>query len=294
MNINFYFRPNHDEKVWHKIAGWYALGDAIGIVSNLGHKVYLNHEGRVDLTIYWDALEYCALVKHPVSPHFVRLAGWSEVDPPNCYDRLTDADQVLCVSNSMESFVHRQWGDRTAYIPTSIDPTLMYPSDEIGQGWCFVGPMYNAKGVRTLAATNLEIDCYGEYESIPEGHGWLDTISVLGGLKIHGHVEHEKMGDVYRSHKYFIHLSHKEGGSCAVREAMACGLPAVVTRTGDNDLFVGGSGVLLPVNPPVSLILEAVEALEQADYNSLREQSISSVRQFCTEAVKELWRQALS
>ena len=294
MNINFYFRPNHDEKIWHKIAGWYALKDAIGIVSSLGHKAYLNHDGEVDLTIYWDALEYCVFVEHPASPHFVRLAGWADIHSPSCYDRLADADKILCVSHGVESLVHRQWGDQTAYIPTSIDSSIMYPADEIGQGWCFAGALYNAKGVGILAETGLEIDCYGEYESLLKGLGWLQSPASLGKLRPFGHIEHDRMGDVYRSHKYFIHLSHKEGSSCAVREAMACGLPVVVTRTGDNSLFVGGSGVLLPVNPPVSLVLDAVKSLEHSDYDTLRNRSIASVMQFCTDEVRELWRQVLS
>ena len=291
MRINFHYRPNHGE-MWKKIAAWYSLSESLELLGELGYSCAVNSNDKCDLTIYWDSLEYCALVKKPKSPHFVRLGGWSNYDPPDIYNSLRRADAVLCVSHRIQNYADDKWGVKTCYIPITINPKYFYPSG-VGEGWCYFGTPYNAKGVDILSKSGLKVSCYGEWSSVNLGNGWLDMEFYLeSNLRHGGNISHEYVGDMMRSHKYFIHLSKKEGQSGAVKEAQACGLPSVVTDTGDNLEFV--TGVVLPVSPTVERVLSAVKDLESMDYDEMRRKAVESVSCFSPREIGHLWTKLLS
>ncbi len=71
--------------------------------------------------------------------------------------------------------------------------------------------------------------------------GVADSIDFLGVV--------DTVEDVYRAGRVFVLTSRHEGLSVAMSEAMACGLPAVVTDVGDlGDLVETGEyGALVPV-----------------------------------------------
>jgi glycosyltransferase involved in cell wall biosynthesis len=89
-----------------------------------------------------------------------------------------------------------------------------------------------------------------------ERHGVAQTIDFLGPRT---DIEH-----VYRSGRVFVLTSRHEGLSVAMSEAMASGLPVVVTNVGDlSDLVQDGrNGFLLPVGD-VEGFAERIESLLQ-------------------------------
>jgi glycosyltransferase involved in cell wall biosynthesis len=61
-----------------------------------------------------------------------------------------------------------------------------------------------------------------------------------------GFVPREEMPDVYGRADIFVLPSFNEGMSVALLEAMASGLPVIVTPTGGTDELLDGNGLLVP------------------------------------------------
>lgn len=61
------------------------------------------------------------------------------------------------------------------------------------------------------------------------------------------------VADVYNALDLLVNCSYGEGFSNVIGEAMACGIPCVVTDVGDSGLVVGGMGELVPTKDPVAL-----------------------------------------
>jgi glycosyltransferase involved in cell wall biosynthesis len=65
---------------------------------------------------------------------------------------------------------------------------------------------------------------------------------------------HYDMLGAYNALDILTSASSSEGFSNVIGEAMACGVPCVVTNVGDSALIVGSSGLVVPVNDPAALL----------------------------------------
>ena len=79
-------------------------------------------------------------------------------------------------------------------------------------------------------------------------------------LRFLGNVAHEELPELYRAHDAFVLPSRNEGMSNTVLEAMASGLPVIVTDVGGTAELVEGNGVRVPVDDEAAL-RSAVAAL---------------------------------
>jgi glycosyltransferase involved in cell wall biosynthesis len=74
-----------------------------------------------------------------------------------------------------------------------------------------------------------------------------------------GELFEKDLTNAYNAMDIFCSSSHAEGTSNVILEAMACGVPCVVTDVGDSRLIVGETGVVVPPRDPQAL----ADGLEQ-------------------------------
>src|SRR5450759_158321 len=89
-------------------------------------------------------------------------------------------------------------------------------------------------------------------------------------------MSHDSIADLYKNSDVFVLPSLNEGMSNALLEAMASGLPIIVTDTGGTAELVHGNGVIVPMGDS-DAILEAISGLiynpeerQQMSFNSRR------------------------
>ena len=92
-------------------------------------------------------------------------------------------------------------------------------------------------------------------ERLAEANGVGDDIDWLG------YVDHDRLPDHYRQADLFILPSRSEGMSNALLEAMACGLPVAVTKTGGTDELIDGNGLVVEAGDPAGLAQAVIEIL---------------------------------
>jgi phosphatidylinositol alpha-1,6-mannosyltransferase len=74
----------------------------------------------------------------------------------------------------------------------------------------------------------------------------LEERGFLHQIGLSGFVPRKEMPEVYAAADIFVLPSFNEGMSVALLEAMASGLPVLVTPTGGTDELLDGNGVLVP------------------------------------------------
>lgn len=143
-------------------------------------------------------------------------------------------------------------------IYNGIDTDEFYPADENkkrGRNILVVSRLIHRKGLEYLIRAlpvilgkhpdaKLTIagegDIKDELEALAAGLGVMDNISFLGRL------DHDKLPDLYRNADLFVLPSLWEGMSNTVLEAIASGLPVVVTDTGGTEELVSDNGIIIP------------------------------------------------
>lgn len=103
-----------------------------------------------------------------------------------------------------------------------------------------------------LCGRGLEVGTL-EFEALPFSNGARSAVRALG--------TRDDLPQLWGLADFFVLSSITEGFPNVVAEAMASGLPAVVTDAGDAALIVGDTGVVVPPSNPTAL---AVAMLEMA------------------------------
>ncbi|MDP1809411.1 MAG: glycosyltransferase family 4 protein [Actinomycetota bacterium] len=80
-----------------------------------------------------------------------------------------------------------------------------------------------------------------------------------------GAVDHDGLPDIYRRSDLFVLPSHFEGMSNALLEAMASGLPVVVTATGGTDELIDGNGLIVSAGDSGALGRAIIDILGDDD-----------------------------
>lgn len=97
----------------------------------------------------------------------------------------------------------------------------------------------------------------------------VDRLGLSGMVRLLGNMRPSEVADFLRAADVFALGSQREGCCNAVLEALACGLPAVTTPVGDNELFIkhGENGYLVPVDDVRGMSGAISSALARSDWN---------------------------
>lgn len=110
------------------------------------------------------------------------------------------------------------------------------------------------------AVPHARLRIVGEGERREEWEGIVRELGMESCVEFPGHVPHDRLAEVLNSADVFVLPSLYEGMSNTLLEAIACGLPVVVTDTGGTRELVSGNGIVVPQRNP-GAIAEAVRRI---------------------------------
>ncbi len=172
------------------------------------------------------------------------------------------ADRIICVSKRTIDDAHKYYGidkSKCVYIPNGIDAKALLPkrSRKPGRRIGFVGYMHEHKGVQFLLRAMKIIK-----ERVPGSSLYMigsgnttKFMEMARKLKIEknvhflGNVSRTELVRMYKTFDVFALPSQYEGFGIAALEAMASGVPIVVSDTGELKELADGTGFVVdPAN----------------------------------------------
>lgn len=176
---------------------------------------------------------------------------------------------------------------RCRYIPYAVgDSWFNIESKPIKGRILFVGTAELRKGIHTLGQAARELSDQG-YEFRVAG-GVSDTVrqhSITQGLNFLGRIPRTQIQKEYASADIFVLPSLAEGSSESTYEALALGLPTIVTEATGSVVRDGIDGLVIPSKNPAELARSIVKIVEN---RSLRHQMSCSAKQ---RAQDYTWKQ---
>ncbi len=162
-------------------------------------------------------------------------------------------------------------------IPNGIDVKRFYPDaaarEKMRAAWKVaadelligivgrIDPIKEHKVFLLAAAKLSEIYPHAHFVCVGEGvnqnyqkelHALTDSLGLRQRV-IWAGAQYDMLG-AYNALDLLTNSSSSEGFSNVIGEAMACGVPCVVTDVGDSALLVGSTGIVVPVNDPEALV----------------------------------------
>lgn len=184
----------------------------------------------------------------------VRRASTSVVDRLE-RRALASVDAVLVENADMFAYASRMAPGRVVLAPPGVDTDVFRPADD---GWASTGPLLavgrlgdSRKGYeRVIEAYRLlctriaappELVLAGRGRLAPACLAAIDALPGNARVRVLGDVPEDELRRLFREASVFVQGSYEEGLGIAVVEAMASGLPTVVTDTaGTRETVVDG------------------------------------------------------
>jgi glycosyltransferase involved in cell wall biosynthesis len=191
---------------------------------------------------------------------------------------LRSAAQVVFISNAVETYFRSFTAFRRApaYIPNGVNTGIFYPGGadarDAARGklgiapdaavCLFVGRFVEKKGMKLL---NKVVPLTPAIDWMFAGHGPLRPPQPVGQqVRIFDSLSHAELAQLYRAADLLVLPSQGEGFPLVVQEAMACGLPAIVS-----DATAAGCEEARPLLDELPVTGEAAAQQWQARLSSL-------------------------
>jgi glycosyltransferase involved in cell wall biosynthesis len=181
-----------------------------------------------------------------------------------------EADYICVPSRfALRSFLDQGTSpERLLHVPYGVDTRLFFPGHAPGRPFRILavgaslrkGTPYLLEAVAKLQLRDVELWIAGAFP--PE---FIPVLSRIGTPFRHlGALSHADLAAAYRGASVFVLPSVEEGLSLAILEAMASGLPVVVTpNTGAEDIITGRrEGILVPPHDTEALAGALLELYE--------------------------------
>ncbi|HXY46123.1 MAG TPA: glycosyltransferase [Acidimicrobiales bacterium] len=160
--------------------------------------------------------------------------------------------------------------------------------------WIHVGGVSYEKGVDTFLAALAEMRQEADHRAVLLGalnplfdvSAQLDRLQLSEVVRVAGRVPWERALEEMARASILVFLSRHEGMPKAPMEAMAKGLPVIVTPTGAEQYVVDGvNGLLVPVADPVACVRAVQRLMSDPDLRrSLIQGGYDTARRHCYEA----------
>ncbi|AKB29605.1 Glycosyltransferase [Methanosarcina siciliae T4/M] len=109
------------------------------------------------------------------------------------------------------------------------------------------GINYLIEAVGKLKDKQIQLTLVGEGNQEEELRKLVDDLKISDRVDFKGYVGHGQIAEIYRNSDIFVLPSLNEGMSNALLEALAAGLPVIVTDTGGTSELLDGNGALVPM-----------------------------------------------
>jgi len=129
--------------------------------------------------------------------------------------------------------------EKQNYIPKMVTIARLIPRKGIDV-------LINACGKLAKANVPFELHILGEGPEMQNLKKLSQTYGISDRVQFHGRIERDRIAQFLPYCNLFVLPSHAEGMSNAALEAMACGLPLVLTDTGGSKELIKENGVVVP------------------------------------------------
>lgn len=227
----------------------------------------------------------------PAAPDYAALRRRHH--PDDSYPAL--ADLCLCPSEAVRDDLVAHWGvpaERTALVPYGMDPRWLELDPEPERGRIlFVGTADLRKGIHYLAfaAERLRASGFGG-EIRVAGHASeaVRRQPACRHLTFLGRIPRDRIHEEFRRADLFVLPSLAEGSAEVTYEALAAGVPQIVTRAAGSVARDGVEGLLVPERDPEALAAAIERLVEDRPRRArLAEASRTRAREFTWERYGE-------
>jgi glycosyltransferase involved in cell wall biosynthesis len=196
---------------------------------------------------WWVGLRYFVRVCGPDIPGFERrYSALYPVLTPVIWAVWRNAETVIVKSDvELQMIRARAAKVNTLLVPNGVDLAAFKPENGVPHNGALrllcVGRLIERKGQQHLIAavkqltdegTEVTLDLVGTGDARVANEVQVEALGLKNRVRFLGYVPREQIARCYASSDVFVLPSYNEGMSVALLEAMASGLPVVVTPTG--------------------------------------------------------------